>query len=69
MYSARFQFTSDRAHEFLDEGRLVDQQEFDNTDDIVAFADQFRDALEDVNVYCKATGEVVNLSDFSSSFQ
>lgn len=65
MFTARFTFSQDRAHEFLEDGRQVDQQDYDGVQDIIEFTKDFEDALEDVNVYCHTTGRTINLSDFT----
>ena len=35
MIPVRFTFQADRAHEFLDDGRLVTQMEFETVDEII----------------------------------
>lgn len=67
MFTARFTFHQDRAHEFLEDGRQVDQQDYDDVQEIIKFTKAFEDALEDVNVYCHATGQTINLSDYTFS--
>jgi len=66
-YTARFQFQADRAHEFIDDGRLVTEMDFDDVQDIILVCGEFEDALEDVNVFCHTSGKVINLSDFTYS--
>lgn len=67
MYTARFEFSSDRASEFTIDGQYVSSMDFDSVEDIVEITEQFQDALLDVNVYCHETGRTINLSDFTFS--
>jgi len=66
-YTARFQFQADRAAEFIDDGRLVTEMDFDDVQEIITVCGEFEDALSDVNVFCHDTGKVINLSDFTFS--
>ena len=63
MIPVRFTFQADRAHEFLDDGRLVTQMEFETVDEIIEVTNEFRDALVDANAIIN--GKVVSLADFS----
>lgn len=67
MYTARFEFDSDRAPEFIIDGQYISSMDFDSVEDIIEITDQFQDALVDVNVYCHETGQTINLSDFTFS--
>lgn len=58
---ARFTFLPDRAPEFLDEGRLVTQIECETIDEVIAYTEEFRNALEDVTAI--VNGQVVVLSE------
>ena len=58
---ARFTFASDRAAEFLDEGRLVTQIDCDNIEEVMDYVHQFGDAIVDCSAI--VNGQVVNLSD------
>ena len=60
---ARFTFTSERASEFLDDGRLVTQIDCDSVEEVMTYLDQFGDAIVDCSAI--VDGKVVNLSDHS----
>lgn len=60
---ARFTFTSERASEFLDDGRLVTQIDCDDIEEVMTYLDQFGDAIVDCSAI--VNGQVVNLSDHS----
>ena len=59
---ARFTFSSDRAAEFLDEGRLVTQIDCDSIEEVMEYVTQFGDAIIDANAI--VNGKVINLSDY-----
>ena len=65
MYTVRFQFLPDRAHEFLPEGQLVTQMEFEDVEEIVAYTQEFSEAIESSQALCQDTGIVVDLADFT----
>lgn len=67
MYTARFEFSPDRASEFTLDGQYISSMEFDSVEDIIEITRQFESALVDVNVFCHNTGRVINLSDFTYS--
>lgn len=67
MYTARFEFSSDRASEFTLDGQYVSSMDFDSVEDIIEITEQFESALVDVNVFCHDTGRTINLSDFTYS--
>lgn len=58
---ARFTFTPERAGEFLEEDRLVTQQEYETIDEIMEDLHMFGDAVIECNAILN--GQVVNLSD------
>ena len=60
--TARFTFDPERAGEFLDEGRLVTQMDFDTISELMEVINEFKDALVDVNAI--VNGQQINLSDF-----
>lgn len=68
---ARFQFKSDRAHEFLEavdyDGTthqpVVTELQVDDIEEVMDYVRQFDDALVDCNAI--VNGKVVNLSDFA----
>ena len=64
LITARFTFTPERASEFLEDGQLVTQIEFESVDAIMEAITQFKDALVDCNAI--VNGQVVNLTDFPS---
>ena len=49
MIPVRFTFQADRAHEFLDDGRLVTQMEFETVDEIIEITNEFRHRAEHHN--------------------
>ena len=65
MFTARFSFKPDRAPEFLDDGQTVTQIDFDDVLEIIAYTQQFEEAIEDVVVYDCYTGATLTLSDFT----
>ena len=58
---ARFTFTPERAGEFLEDDRLVTQQEYETIDEIMEDLHMFGDAVVDCSAI--VNGQVVNLSD------
>ena len=60
---ARFTFTPERAGEFLEDDRLVTQQEYENIDEIMEDLHMFGDAVIDCSAI--VNGRVVSLSDHS----
>ena len=58
---ARFTFTTDRAGEFLDDGRLVTQIDCETIDEVMEYLTQFGDAIVDCSAI--VNGQVINLSD------
>lgn len=64
MYTVRFQFLDIRADEFLPDGQVVTEQEYDSIEEIVAYVQEFSSALDNVLVYCQETGKIVDLADF-----
>ena len=66
--TARFEFRADRAAEFIEqeEGGIqtITQLDFDDTEELIAYCEEFREALVDVNAIIN--GVDINLSDFPS---
>ena len=60
---ARFTFTPERAGEFLEDDRLVTQQEYETVDEVMKDLHMFGDAVIDCSAI--VNGRVVNLSDHS----
>lgn len=58
---ARFQFKQDRAHEFCFGKSLFAEQEFDDVQDVIAFCEEFGDAL--VDVIANVNGRIICLSE------
>jgi len=67
MYTARFTFLGDRAPEFLPDGQIVTEMEFDGIPEIVEYVQQFSDALEGTLIYCQMNNQIVDLEDFTYS--
>lgn len=65
MYTARFQFLPDQASQFLPDGQLVTEMEFDEIHEIVAYVQEFADAIASTLVYCQMNGQIVDLADFT----
>ena len=65
MYTVRFHFLPDRAAEFLPEGQIVSELEFDGIPEIVAYVQEFSDALLSTIVYSQINGHIVDLADFT----
>ena len=64
---ARFTFKPERAGEFLEEGRLVTQIECDSIDEVMAYVNEFNDALLDCNALIN--GREINLSDYQGEVE
>ena len=65
MYTARFEFLPERASDFLPEGQLVTQMDFENIAEIVEYVQEFSDAIHSSLVFCQWTEQVVDLADFT----
>lgn len=61
---ARFKFKPDRAAEFCEGDAIIAEQLLEDVDDVIAFCEEFGDALDDV--HCLVDGKVINLSDVPS---
>ena len=59
----RFTFDKDRAQEFSEDGREVVEMALESIEEVMEYAEQFRDALVDVSVLLN--DQVVTLSEFS----
>ena len=62
---ARITFAPERAGEFLEDDRLVTQQEYETIDEIMEDLHMFGDAVIDCSAIIN--GQVVNLSDHSEA--
>lgn len=62
---ARITFTPERAGEFLEDDRLVTQQEYETIDEIMDDLHMFGDAVIDCSAIIN--GQVVTLSDHSEA--
>lgn len=66
MYTARIHFLADRADDFLPDGQIVTQVDFDDVQEIVEYVQEFADAIESSLVFCHENGRTVDLSDFAN---
>ena len=66
--TARFEFLPERAAEFIEQDedgiQTITQLDFDDPEELIAYCEEFRDALVDVNAIIN--GQDINLSEFPS---
>ena len=65
MYTARFEFLPERASDFLPDGQLVTQMDFEGIPEIVEYVQEFSDAIRSTLVFCQWTEQIVDLADFT----
>ena len=65
MYTARFEFLPGFETDFLPEGQLITQMDFDDIQEIVEYVQEFAGYLRDALVFCHETAQVVDLDDFT----
>ena len=65
MYTARFEFLPERASDFLPDGQLVTQMDFEGIPEIVEYVQAGSDAIRATLVFCQWTEQIVDLADFT----
>jgi len=64
MYTVRFQFSANRAPDFLFGSQTIAEMEFVEISEIVALVQEFAESLEETLIYCQESDRVLGLSDF-----
>jgi hypothetical protein len=65
MFTVRFEFLPHRAAEFLPDGQIVTEMEYDNIAEVVAYVQEFSDALHGTLIYCQLNNQIVDLADYT----